>query len=163
SAVMMHTSVFRALGGFDEDMRAAEDYDLWLRLLLEYRVELLPESLVIRRTGHLGQLSSSIPAIDRFRILALLKLLRRCDLRMSQRNATCDSLIEKCRVYAGGARRRGNTSEACWVATLAAMGDRAWRESSDVALENAIQAMRDKLARHKVCAMASRSGDDEVG
>ena len=81
SAVMMRTGIFHELGGFDEDMRAAEDYDLWLRLLLQYRVELLREVLVIRRAGHSGQLSSTTPALDRFRILALLKLLLHPELR----------------------------------------------------------------------------------
>ena len=61
---MMRTSIFRELGGFDEQMRAAEDYDLWLRLLLEHHVELLRQPLVIRRAGHPGQLSATVPAID---------------------------------------------------------------------------------------------------
>src|SRR5690349_20071317 len=116
SAVMMQTSLFRELGGFDEDLQAAEDYDLWLRLLLEHRVELLSEPLVIRRAGHPGQLSATVPAIDRFRILALLKLLLRCHLDGRQRAAVCNVLIEKCGIYGKGSARRGNTAEADFIA-----------------------------------------------
>ena len=37
SAVIMRTELFRALGGFDETLTAAEDYDLWLRILRDHR------------------------------------------------------------------------------------------------------------------------------
>jgi glycosyltransferase involved in cell wall biosynthesis len=145
SAVMMRTSIFRELGGFDEDLRAAEDYELWLRLLLEHRVELLPEPLVIKRAGHPGQLSATIPALDRFRIFALLKLLRRNDLTPSQRNAVCDALIEKCCIYGNGAARRGNTKEADWIARIVEMGNLAWRRLADGSLESTIDVMRANL------------------
>jgi len=62
------------LAVFDETMRAAEDYDLWLRVLIDHEAALLDGVLVTRRAGHPDQLSAQ-PAIDRFRILALAKLL----------------------------------------------------------------------------------------
>ena len=52
SATMMRTDLFRALGGFDQVMAAAEDYDLWLRILVEHEAGLLDEPLVTRRGGH---------------------------------------------------------------------------------------------------------------
>jgi glycosyltransferase involved in cell wall biosynthesis len=163
STVMMRTSVFRELGGFDEDMRAGEDYDLWLRLLLEHQVELLPEPLVIRRAGHLGQLSATVPAIDRFRILALLKLLLRNDLSDQQREAVCNVLIEKCGIYGNGSARRGNTTEADYIASLAKLGDQAWRRMPDSSLEYAIVAIRANLARHHIATINSRTQDNELG
>ena len=149
SAVMMRTSVFRELGGFDEDMRAAEDYDLWLRLLLKHQVELLPEPHVIRRAGNWGQLSATVPAIDRFRILGLLKLLLHNNLVGQKREVACDVLIEKCGIYGIGCVRRGNTTEADFVASLAKLGDQAWRQIPDSSLEYAISAMRANLVRHQ--------------
>jgi glycosyltransferase involved in cell wall biosynthesis len=163
SAVMMRTSVFRELGGFDEDMRAAEDYDLWLRLLLEYQVELLAEPLVIRRAGHQGQLSATVPAIDRFRILALLKLLRRNDFSHQQRDAVCNVLIEKCGIYGNGAARRGNTTEADFIADLARQSDQTWRRMAGSSLEYAIGAMRANLTRHYTATIYSRPQDNELG
>ena len=55
SATMMRTDLFRSLGGFDEIMDAAEDYDLWLRILIDHEVGLLDEPLVTRRGGHPDQ------------------------------------------------------------------------------------------------------------
>jgi len=165
SAVMMRTRVFRELGGFDEDMQAAEDYDLWLRLLLEHQVELLPEQLVIRRAGNWGQLSATVPAMDRFRILALLKLLLRNDLSGQQREAVCDVLIEKCGIYSTGSTRRGNTTEADFIASLAKLGDQAWRRMPDSSLEYAIGAMRANLVRHQYHAATIDpwTQDNELG
>jgi hypothetical protein len=158
----MRTSIFRELGGFDEQMRAAEDYDLWLRLLLEHQVELLPQPLVIRRAGHPGQLSATVPAIDRFRIVALLKLLLRNDLSSQQREAVCNVLIEKCSIYGNGAARRGNTAEANSMASLAEMGDKAWRRLPDSSLECAISAMRINLVRDYAATNSSRNQANEL-
>jgi len=163
SAVMMRTSLFSELGGFDEDLRAAEDYELWLRLLLEHQVELLPEPLVIKRAGHPGQLSATIPALDRFRIFALLKLLLRNDLTPFRRNAVCDALIEKCRIYGNGAARRGNRKEADWIARIGEMGNLAWRRLADGSVASTIDAMRANLARDHVSAVAAWKDENEFG
>ena len=77
SATMMRTDLFRSLGGFDESMDAAEDYDLWLRILIDREAGLLDEPLVTRRGGHADQTSATTPAIDRFRILALSEIAGR--------------------------------------------------------------------------------------
>src|SRR5215472_3014506 len=106
SAVVIETDLFRELGGFDAMMRAAEDYDLWLRILLGQQVGLLKETLVTRRAGHCDQLSATVPAIDRYRILALAKLLVCGQLTGPKRRATAEVLAEKCRIYAKGLRRR---------------------------------------------------------
>ena len=112
SALLMRKELFDSIGGFDEDMRAAEDYDLWLRILVEHEVGLLDEPLVTRRGGHPDQLSATTPAIDRFRILALVKLLGGNSLSAERRRATTQVLIEKCRIYAAGLARRGRIEAA---------------------------------------------------
>ncbi|HYL60511.1 MAG TPA: glycosyltransferase family A protein [Candidatus Acidoferrales bacterium] len=123
SAVMMHADLFRVTGGFDESMTAAEDYDLWLRILVDHEVGLLDEPLVTRRGGHPDQLSATTPAIDRFRILALTKLLANERLKGARRDATVSVLAEKSRIYAGGLDKRGKVADAQfyrWVATRTA-------------------------------------------
>jgi glycosyltransferase involved in cell wall biosynthesis len=162
SAVMMSTSSFCQVGGFDEHMRAGEDYDLWLRFLLEHQIEFLPEPLVIRRAGHPGQLSATVPAIDRFRILALLKLLLRNDLNCWHRDSVCDVLIEKCGIYGQGATRRGHAREAEWIASLAERGDKVWRRFPDDSLENAIEKTCANLAKQDFSMINSRNEDDEL-
>jgi glycosyltransferase involved in cell wall biosynthesis len=112
SATMMRTDLFRSLGGFDEIMTAAEDYDLWLRILIDHEAGLLDEPLVTRRGGHPDQTSATTPAIDRFRILALAKLLADDRLSPMRRAAVVEVLAEKCRIYAGGLARRGRIDQA---------------------------------------------------
>jgi glycosyltransferase involved in cell wall biosynthesis len=111
SATMMRADLFRSLTGFDEIMRAAEDYDLWLRILIDHEAGLLDEPLVTRRGGHPDQ-TSATTAIDRFRILALTKLLADDGLSPERRTAVVEVLAEKCRIYGGGLMRRGKIDQA---------------------------------------------------
>lgn len=146
SAVMMRTELFRALGGFDEDLAAAEDYDLWLRILLDHEVGFLDEPLVTRRAGHPDQLSSSIPALDRFRVIALMKLLANDRLTATRRVAVAKVLIVKCRILAQGASRRGRTSEDDLYQTIASASLR-WQTDADESLAPMIAAAREILHR----------------
>jgi glycosyltransferase involved in cell wall biosynthesis len=112
SATMMRTELFRSLTGFDENMSAAEDYDLWLRILIDHEAGLLDEPLVTRRGGHPDQTSATTFALDRFRILALTKLLADERLSPERRTAVVEVLVEKCRIYAGGLVRRARIEQA---------------------------------------------------
>jgi glycosyltransferase involved in cell wall biosynthesis len=144
SAVIIRTELFRSLGGFDEMMTAAEDYDLWLRILLNHEPGLLDDALVTRRAGHPNQLSAMTPAIDRFRILALAKLLADTRLAGKKRLATADVLREKCAIYAGGLRRRGRIAHANFYEDIR---ERAlkWSEHPDFELPRVIEMMRTML------------------
>ncbi len=137
SAVMMKRELFDAAGGFDERLAACEDYDLWLRLLVDDEVGLLDEALVIRRAGHPDQLSAAMPALDRFRIITLLKLLELERLSAARRDAVADVLVEKCGIYAGGLERRGNREEAGYYRKLVrqAIGNRRLESTEAATLE----------------------------
>jgi hypothetical protein len=93
-------------------MRACEDYDLWLRLLRDNQADLLDDALVIRRAGHPDQLSTTTPALDRYRILALTKLIVNGGLSAERRLRGLAVLAEKCAVYGCGLRRRKRDIEA---------------------------------------------------
>ncbi len=142
SATIMRTDLFRSLGGFDEIMAAAEDFDLWLRILIDHEVGLLDEPLVTHRAGHGDQLSATTPALDRFRILALTKLLADDRLAPARRCAVVEVLAEKCRIYAGGLARRGRIDQAQLYQRVA---DRAptWRAAE---IDCAIKSMRSSLS-----------------
>ncbi|MGC1341461.1 MAG: glycosyltransferase family A protein [Candidatus Binataceae bacterium] len=142
SAVIMRTERFRALGGFDETMRACEDYDLWLRMLVTREIGLLDEVLVERRAGHTDQLSATVPALDRYRILSLIKLLADSRLSAARREAVALVLAEKCAIYAKGLRRRERDTAANCVERVAeqALGD--WRSTPNESIAIAAEAIR---------------------
>ena len=144
SATMMRAGLFRSLSGFDETMVAAEDYDLWLQILIDHEAGLLDEPLVTRRGGHPDQTSATTPALDRFRILALTKLLADDRLSQARRTAVVEVLAEKCRIYAGGLARRGRLDQARLYERIA---DQAqdWRVAE---IGCAIKSMRSMLSQN---------------
>ncbi|MCG6919295.1 MAG: glycosyltransferase family 2 protein [Deltaproteobacteria bacterium] len=110
SAVMVRVSLLEKVGYFDEELPAAEDYDLWLRVSAEYPVVLLPSPLVIKRGGHADQLSAR-SGIDRYRIKALEKLLQSGRLSTGQYKDTWKVLQRKCQIYGEGCWKRGKIEE----------------------------------------------------
>ncbi len=117
SAVILHRRLFDAHGRFDEDLPAAEDYDLWLRLTWRYPVGLLPEPLIIKRGGHADQLSGQW-GLDRHRIRALLKLLAEPQLPPPYAAAARRVLAQKCAIYAQGCAKRGKEEEAIYYKNI---------------------------------------------
>ena len=122
SAVMMRAALFREVGLFDEDLPACEDYDLWLRITWKYPVHLIPIPLIVKHGGHIDQLSA-MPELDKYRIQSIVKILRKNYLSPGQRKAALAVLAAKCRVYAGGCRKRGRTEEAVYYERLPGIVD----------------------------------------
>ncbi len=108
SSVIIRKELLDKVGLFDEELIAAEDYDLWLRITYRYHVGLLPKYLVIKRGGHLDQLSRRTPIIDKYRIISLRKLLLSENLSNQQRELTKEELKRKCRIVYTGALKRNN-------------------------------------------------------
>jgi glycosyltransferase involved in cell wall biosynthesis len=118
SAVVVHRRVFDTVGLFDESLPACEDYDLWLRIGCRFPVELVEKPLVVKRGGHPDQLSSTVENLDKYRIEAIVKLLRTTPLTSEQRRAAEKILHKKRRLYSNGCRKRGNLAEALRVDAL---------------------------------------------
>ena len=116
--MIIHREVFDDIGLFDENLPACEDYDLWLRVCARYPVGLIETPLVRKYGGHEDQLSRLHPAMDRYRILALLKIISQAEaLQAEDHKAACQMLIKKGQVYLQGARRRGRHDEAARLAS----------------------------------------------
>lgn len=111
SAVMLRNALFDEVGLFDERLPACEDYDLWLRVSCRHPVHLIDAPLIVKCGGHADQLSR-MPELDKFRIQALLNLLSSAALSAAQEKAARTTLRAKCRIYAGGCRKRGRLDEA---------------------------------------------------
>jgi glycosyltransferase involved in cell wall biosynthesis len=111
SAVMLTRCLFKQVGGFDESFPVCEDYDLWLRIGVDHLVPLIRTSLVVKRGGHVDQLSHSMWGMDRYRVESLRKLLRN-GLLGEKRQWVIEALKRKTSILSQGARKRGKEPEA---------------------------------------------------
>jgi glycosyltransferase involved in cell wall biosynthesis len=111
SSALFRRQVFSVIGTFDEELPACEDYDLGLRLAHSYRVDFLPEPLIVKRGGHADQLSRKYWGMDRFRVTAILKALQ-LDLSPQEREWARRELQTKCHVLIPGFLKRGKQEEA---------------------------------------------------
>ncbi len=75
SAVCFRRAFWENSGGFSTSFRVAEDYELWLRLNMDYPIGLVEEKLTVKTAGDWGQLSRSLE-MDRKRVLALHRFYR---------------------------------------------------------------------------------------
>jgi GT2 family glycosyltransferase len=112
SSIMMRASVLETIGGFDTDLAACEDYDLWLRLTSRFPVHFISEKLIIKTGGHADQLSQKYRGMDRFRVYALEKILKQDGLSPQQGTWVLEALIEKCSILHTGYSNRGKNDEA---------------------------------------------------
>ena len=103
---MDNYKVFGEFGFFDEMLPACEDYDFWLRFCAYEEVHFLNEPLLIKNGGHDQQLSKKHWGMDRFRILALEKLLQDPRLDGFKRQETIKELIRRLEILIEGGRKR---------------------------------------------------------
>ncbi len=75
SATLIHKDLLEKVGLFDESLEVCEDYDLWLRVACGNSIGLIDEKLITKYGGSDEQLSAKYWGMDRFRVLALEKLL----------------------------------------------------------------------------------------
>ena len=111
SSVIIHRSVFEEHGLFDESLPVCEDYDLWLRFCAFSPILYLEKPQIIKYGGHSDQLSNKYWGMDRFRIIALEKIIKNPKLSPEDKDAATHILIEKIEIYIQGAAKRGKGDE----------------------------------------------------
>lgn len=109
SCVAIRHDLWAESGGFDEWFRVCEDYELWLRIASREMIGLIPgPELMDKHGGHSDQLSTAVPALDRFRFVALAQFLNsRKTLPAPQREIVMKALNEKKTILGKGAAKRG--------------------------------------------------------
>ena len=118
SSAMLRIGLFDDIGDFDESLPACEDYDLWLRISMKYEFELINEPLIIKKGGHADQLSKKYWGMDRFRVVALKKLLDSNSLEGERLRLTRSELARKCSVLIKGFVKRGKKEEELHYRTI---------------------------------------------
>lgn len=114
SSVLIHKDIFNKIGLFDEQLPACEDYDLWLRMSLQYPVLFLDERLIIKQAGDWDQLSKN-HSLDKFRIIALIKILETKKLDTIKRYHTLLMLKTKSDIYRQGCEKHNKQKELQWI------------------------------------------------
>lgn len=106
SSVLMRRELFDRAGLFDDKLLVCEDYDLWLRVSLAYPIFLIEKRLIVKRGGHSDQLSGKMWGNDRYRIIALEKILKNPNLTIFQKRLVLQQLVRKCAILYNGYRKR---------------------------------------------------------
>ena len=110
STCCVHKDVFKNIGFFDEIFPVCEDYEFWLRATLTYPVKLIPLYLTIKEGGHAGQQSQE-KGLDKYRFLAIYKLIKNNQLSCCQLKHALCNLKEKANIYVQGAQKRKKAKE----------------------------------------------------
>jgi len=106
SCVMIEKTLFKSIGLFDEKLKVCEDYDLWLRVCLKHSVSYIDEKLIIKYGGHKDQLSKKYWGMDRFRIRALLKLIKHNEIEAENLNLIKNTIMKKAKILQKGSLKR---------------------------------------------------------
>lgn len=108
SAVVLHKTIFKQIGYFNEQLAACEDYDLWLKYCHRYPVFYIEQTLIKKYGGHEDQLSRKHWGMDRFRIRALHELMALPTLSTDQQQLTRAMLVKKLKILLKGASKHDN-------------------------------------------------------
>jgi glycosyltransferase involved in cell wall biosynthesis len=112
SSVMMRKTLFSKVGLFDEALPVCEDYDLWLRISARFPIFFINRKLIIKRGGHPDQLSQRSWGNDRYRVIALEKLLSEPFIGPEEKEMVLKEMKKKCIILYKGFLKRGNEIEA---------------------------------------------------
>jgi glycosyltransferase involved in cell wall biosynthesis len=104
SSVLLHKKVLEKVGLFDETMEVCEDYDLWLRIALEFEIAFLDEKLIKKYAGHEDQLSYKHWGMDRWRVRTLEKLMPKVQ-GAEKKEQIKEELIKKYTLLLKGAKK----------------------------------------------------------
>lgn len=112
SSVIIHKDIFNDVGLFDEELPVCEDYDMWLRICSKYSVLFLDQKLIKKYGGHDDQLSKKYWGMDRYRLIALEKMIDNPNLNTKDRIATINMAIDKAKILQKGYIKHNHKKEA---------------------------------------------------
>lgn len=81
STVAIKRELLEYFGGFNEEFKICEDYDLWLKILFREKVGFIEDFLIKKYHGHDNQLSTLDPLMEYYRVLALFFQMDSKDLK----------------------------------------------------------------------------------
>ncbi|MCG8572147.1 MAG: glycosyltransferase [Spirochaetes bacterium] len=118
SSILLAKEIFNDYGFFDEKLIVCEDYDMWLRISANEKVGFIAEPLIKKYGGHDDQLSKAYAAMDRFRIMSLVKIDQNISLDFEKKKALQNTLLRKANILYQGAVKRNNIEKAQYYKKL---------------------------------------------
>lgn len=76
STVILKRTLIKEMNYFDEDLKICEDYDLWIKIMLNSSIHFVPDYLIYKYGGHSDQLSSAFSEMEYWKVKSLNKILR---------------------------------------------------------------------------------------
>jgi rhamnosyltransferase len=146
-----------AVGGFDPELRVAQDYDLWLKLLPRGPARLIPDRLVRVRWHGANQSAVATPATEAERSRALLRAiddvgLERWIARFAEGSSGRRAGVQGRRALAGALLRSGLPDAAALAERIALEARRLERGGAGVrvatSIGRALAAMLQVARRH---------------
>lgn len=94
STTIMRRDLFDSLGGFREDFKVCEDYELWLRITAKTPVGFVDTPVANKYGGHSDQLSTQFHSMDYYRVKALVPFFATKPYAAEVAAQKCDILIK---------------------------------------------------------------------
>lgn len=108
STCCIHKHLLEKYNGFNESLLCCEDYDLWLKILLEHKVYFIEDYLTQKYGGHEDQLSTSFVAMDYFKVKSLNAILHSSIPNTVSKNDIVKVLLKKCKFLLLGYSKHEN-------------------------------------------------------
>lgn len=102
STVLIKRNLGQKFDFFDSHFQICEDYDLWLKILSEHEIGFIPEFLINKYGGHADQLSTTYPAMDKWRIRSLVNLFSKLDLSLEKKELVLLEIKKKAPILLSG-------------------------------------------------------------
>jgi len=104
-------NAFKRVGLFDEALPVCEDYDFWLRISSRFPIFFINRKLIVKRGDILINFLQRSWGNDRYRVIALEKLLSESHLSPEEREMVLEEMKRKCQILSEGFFKRGNVIE----------------------------------------------------
>lgn len=79
---------------FNETFEISEDYDLWLKILIDEEIGFIEDNLIIKYAGH-NQLSTKFHSMDYWRLKSLVNILQSREISHIKENLLLDQIHKK--------------------------------------------------------------------
>jgi glycosyltransferase involved in cell wall biosynthesis len=109
SSVLLHKSLLKEVGPFDESFPVCEDFDLWLRIAAQENIGFLEETLIVKHGGHADQLSRQHHSMDLWRVRAMAKHLQNPHLHQDEQKTLRKNMEYKIQILLKGFEKHKNT------------------------------------------------------